>query len=74
MQPAKSIGWGPGALRAVGLLVIGAALLVVVPNLLVTKLTGLSRDARVAVAVAWFAVTLVASTWVLRRLQARDII
>jgi hypothetical protein len=47
---------------------------VVVPNLLVTKLTGLSRDGRVAAATVWFAVLLAGTARVLRRIQARNII
>lgn len=66
-----SVGW-PRALIS-GFLVVGAAVgvLVHVPNLVLTELTGLSRSGRVAIATVWFFVALGLLGWVLRRLQAR---
>jgi hypothetical protein len=54
--------------------VAGAVLLVFVPNWLLTHLTGLSRNGRVAIVTTGFIVVFVAFAWVLRRLQARRVI
>jgi hypothetical protein len=56
------------------LLVIGAALCLYLPNWLLTHLTGLSRDGRVAVATAGFFVLFFVFAWALRQLQARRLI
>jgi hypothetical protein len=53
---------------------LGLALLVLVPNLIVTRLGGLGRSGRVALASVWFFGMLAAFTWLLRRLQARRLI
>ena len=53
---------------------IGIVLLVVVPNLIVTRLGGLDRSGRVALATVWFFGMLAAFAWLLRRLQARHLI
>ena len=65
-----SIGW-PRAVVS-GFLVVAAAVgvLVFVPNLVLTELTGLSRSGRVAIATVWFFVTLSLLGWGLRWLQA----
>jgi hypothetical protein len=55
---------------AVGL----AVLLVWVPELVVTRLTGIGRSGRVTIATVWFFVALGVAAWALRRLQARGII
>ena len=69
-----SIGWGRASTISLVILVVGAGLLVFVPNWALTQLTGLSRDGRVAVATTAFFVLLVSCAWVLRRLQARRVI
>lgn len=48
--------------------------LVFVPNLLLTRLSGLDRSGRVAVTTMWFSVVLFGLLWVLRRLQARRLV
>jgi len=54
--------------------VVGVGLLVVVPNLIVTRVGGLGRDGRVALATVWFFGVLAGFAWLLRRLQARSLI
>ncbi|MEX1006407.1 MAG: hypothetical protein WD271_01010 [Acidimicrobiia bacterium] len=71
---ATTIGWGRALVSAAVILVAGAVLLVFVPNWLLTHLTGLSRNGRVAVVTTSFVVVFVAFAWVLRRLQARRVI
>jgi hypothetical protein len=53
---------------------IAVGLLVVVPNLIVTRLGGLDRAWRAALATIWFLAMLAALAWLLRRLQARQLI
>jgi hypothetical protein len=65
MSWMKALLWGAGIVAAT------FVLLVVVPDLLLSNLSGIKRSERVAVATAWFTVALVAVLWVLRRLQAR---
>jgi hypothetical protein len=71
---ATTIGWGRALLSAVVILVVGAVLFVFAPNWLLTHLTGLSRNWRVAVVTTTFVVVFIAFAWVLRRLQARRVI
>ena len=72
-QPA-SIGWGRAVLSALLIVVVGAVLFIFGPNWLLTHLTGLSRNGRVAVVTIGFAVFFVLFVWGLRRLQARRVI
>ena len=72
--PAGTIGWLRALVSAVIILVVGAMLLVFVPNWLLTHLTGLSRNGRVAIATTLFVIVFVAFAWVLRRLQVRRVI
>jgi len=53
---------------------VGVGLLVVVPNLIVTRLGGLDRGQRVGLATIWFFAMLAGLAWLLRRLQARHLI
>ncbi len=71
MTPASEIGWGRAVLSAAAIVILGAVLFVIGPNWLLTHLTGLPRNGRVAVATTGFAVFFVAFAWALRRLQAR---
>jgi drug/metabolite transporter superfamily protein YnfA len=71
---ATPIGWLRALASAVVILVAGAVLFVFAPNWLLTHLTGLSRNGRVAVVATAFVVVFVAFAWVLRRLQARRVI
>ena len=69
-----SASW-PRAVAATGALAaLGVALLVVVPNLIVTRLGGLDRGQRAGLATIWFSAMLAALAWLLRRLQARHLI
>ncbi len=73
--PADRVfGWGHAALVALAVLVAAAILLVVVPNVLVTKLDGVSRSTRVAAATTWFTLAVVGFAWALRRLQAHHVV
>jgi hypothetical protein len=71
---ATTIGWARALLSSVVILVAGAVLFLFVPNWLLTHLTGLSRNGRVAVVTTAFIVVFVAFAWTLRRLQARHAI
>jgi hypothetical protein len=68
------IGWARAALTSLVILAVGTALLIVLPNWVLTRLTGLSRNGRVAVATTGFFVLFFAFTWALRRLQAHRVI
>jgi len=69
-----TLSW-PRAVAITGALVaLGVALLIVVPNLIVTRLGGLDRGQRVGLATIWFFGMLAALAWLLRRLQARKLI
>ena len=68
------IGWGRATGLALAILAVGAACFAFVPNLVLTKLTGLSNDARIALATVAFFALLVGGAWLLRRLQARGVI
>jgi hypothetical protein len=72
-QPA-SIGWGRAVLAAFVIVVVGAVLFVFGPNWLLTHLTGLSRNGRVAIVTIAFFVFFALFAWGLRRLQARHVI
>ncbi len=72
-QPA-SIGWGRAVLAALLIVVVGAVLFVFGPNWLLTHLTGLSRNGRVAIVTVAFFAFFVLFAWSLRRLQARRVI
>lgn len=69
-----SFRWLRAILTGLGITVGLAFLLVSVPDLLLTRLTGLERSTRVTIATAWFFVALGLAAWALRRLQARRII
>lgn len=56
------------------MLAVGAALFVYAPNWVLTHLTGLSRNGRVAVATIGFFLLLAAIAWLLRRLQSRRVL
>jgi hypothetical protein len=66
--------WPRAVVAAVVVVVVGVGLLVVVPNLIVTRLGGLDRGQRVGLATIWFFAMLAALAWLLRRLQARHLI
>jgi hypothetical protein len=66
--------WPRAVVAAVAVVVVGVGLLVVVPNLIVTRLGGLDRAQRAGLATIWFFAMLAALAWLLRRLQARHLI
>jgi hypothetical protein len=53
---------------------VGVGLLVVAPNLIVSRLGGLDRGWRAGLATIWFLAMLAGLAWLLRRLQARRVI
>ena len=69
-----TLSWPRAIVATVVVVALGIALLVVVPNLIVTQLGGLDRSGRVALATVWFFGMLAAFAWLLRRLQARHLI
>jgi hypothetical protein len=71
---AAPIGWFRAILTAAIIAVVGIALLVYVPNAVVTHATSLGRSTRVAIATSVFFVALFLLAWALRKLQRRNII
>jgi hypothetical protein len=71
--PAR-IGWFRAILTAALVMVVGIALLVYVPNAVVTHATGLARSTRIAIATTIFFVVLFVLAFVLRKLQQRNMI
>ena len=69
-----SLGWLRAVLTGLGIAVGLAVVLVWVPELVLTTLTGLERSTRVTIATSWFFVALGLAAWALRRLQARRLI
>ena len=69
-----ALSWPRAVVAAVVVVVVGVGLLVVVPNLIVTRLGGLDRDWRAGLATIWFFAMLAGLAWLLRRLQARHLI
>ncbi len=69
-----ALSWPRAIVATVVVVALGVALLVVVPNLIVTRVGGLDRSGRVALATVWFFGMLAAFAWLLRRLQARRLI
>ncbi|CAB4897661.1 unannotated protein [freshwater metagenome] len=68
------MSWFRAILSGVAIVVVAFALLVYVPHLILTHLTGLERGNRVALATAWFVLSLIGQLWGLRRLQSRQVI
>ena len=66
--------WPRAVAATVVVVVVGVGLLVVVPNLIVTRLGGLDRGWRAGLATIWFLAMLAGLAWLLRRLQARHLI
>jgi hypothetical protein len=69
-----ALSWPRAIVAAVVIVVLGVALLVLAPNLILTRVGGLDRSGRVALATVWFFGMLAALAWLLRRLQARHLI
>lgn len=66
--------WPRAVVATVVVVALGAGLLVVVPNLIITRLGGLDRGWRAGLATIWFFAMLTGLAWLLRRLQARHLI
>lgn len=73
-EPVATISWPTAVATTVIVALLGVGLLVVAPNLIVTRLGGLDRGQRVGLATIWFFGMLAALAWLLRRLQARKLI
>jgi membrane-bound metal-dependent hydrolase YbcI (DUF457 family) len=69
-----SIGWVRAVLTGLGVLVIGLAASVGLANVILTKATAMSRNAREYVASLVFLAVVLLLAWALRRLQARGLI
>jgi hypothetical protein len=69
-----TLSWPRAVAVTAALVALGVAVLIVVPNLIVTRLGGLDRGWRAALATIWFFGMLAALAWLLRRLQARHVI
>lgn len=68
------LSW-PRAVAIAGITVlVGTGLVVVVTNLIVTKVTGVDRHVRVGLASMWFLLVLAGLAWTLRRLQATHVV
>lgn len=68
------MSWPRAVVSGVAIVAAAFGSLVVVPNLLLTRLSSLDRSGRVAVTTVWFAVALLGLLWALRRLQARRLV
>jgi hypothetical protein len=66
--------WPRAIVSGVVIVAVAFALLVVIPDLILSQVTNFERGGRVALATGWFAASLVGLLWGLRRLQSRHII
>ena len=73
-QEHPPIGWLRATLTAVGIAVVGIALLVYGTNAVMTKFHGKTHGSLVAVATTMFFVLLFVLAWALRQLQRRKLI
>lgn len=67
------MSWTRAALLGAAVVAVAFIMLVYVPDLLVSSLSGIERGTRVALATAWFTVCVAALLWSLRRMQARGL-
>jgi len=67
------MSWPRAALFGVAIVAVAFVLLVYVPDLFLSSLSGVGRSTRVALATGWFTVASAALLWTLRRLQARGL-
>jgi len=66
--------WPRAFLSGVVIVGVAFALLVVIPDLILSEITGVERGGRVALATGWFVASLAGLLWGLRRLQSRRVI
>jgi hypothetical protein len=69
-----ALTWARAAVLTVVTVVVGFLAVVVVTNVVVTKLTSVDRHVRVGLASAWFVISFAGVAWTLRRLQARHVV
>jgi hypothetical protein len=67
------MSWPRAGLAGAALVAVAFAVLVYVPDLLVSSISGVDRSTRVLLATAWFTVAVVVLMWGLRKLQARGL-
>lgn len=67
------MSWPRAGLAGAVLVAVTFAVLVYVPDLLVSSLSGVDRSTRVLLATTWFTVAVAALMWGLRKLQARGL-
>jgi hypothetical protein len=67
----RVLGWPKATLYGTLVVAVAFLALIEVPDLLVSNLSGMSRNSRVYLASGWFFIALVALLWSLRKLQAR---
>lgn len=67
------MSWARAAIAGALVVSVAFAVLVYVPDLLVSSLSGVGRSTRVGLATAWFTVAVCVLLWALRRLQAHGL-
>lgn len=67
------MSWPRAVLAGAAVVAATFAVLVYVPELLVSSWSGVGRSTRVGLATSWFTVALCAILWGLRKLQARGL-
>ena len=70
----RTIGWPRAILSALGIVVVGIALVVYGANAVLTRVHGASRSTLVGIVTPLFFVVLFALAWALRQLQRRKMI
>lgn len=66
--------WSRAFLSGVVIVGLVFVLLVIIPDLILSEITGVERSGRVALATGWFIISFTGLLWGLRRLQSRRII
>lgn len=67
----RPVSWPVATVIAVGAVVVAAALLALVPHLLVSRLSGIAREGRVAIATVYEPIAFALVVWGAARLQRR---
>lgn len=68
----RPVSWPMATVIAVGAVVVAAALLALLPHLLVSRLTGIAREGRVALVTVYEPVAFALVVWGAARLQRRE--
>jgi hypothetical protein len=74
MTDGHAMSWPRAVLSGLVIVAGTFALLVVVPDAILSQITDIQRGGRVALATAWFAAAWSGLLWGLRRLQSRRVI